>query len=382
MPVAFLKDSSPYLVYNFPMPAYPLHPARSKLLIFIEQALATGLSQESLIGILVARGWPERDIYTALADHYQRTTGVEIPSRPSTGANAKEAFLYLLIFATLATWTIGFGALAFALIERWFADPLFASFNQTMTSYAISSSMAALIVAFPLYLFISRIVARETVADPEKLESPIRKWLTYMALVIAAGVFMGDLITALTYLLRGEFTSRFVAKVFVVLVLSGGVFFYYLSGLRRTDISQAVTPARDRFMALLSTGLVAILLVLGFSQSGAPRHQRELRADAQRIWRIFQIGGQISAYYGSHGAQLPSSLGQLPGPTYADPLTGRPFDYKPTSGSQYQLCAAFDHRNEPNSGLPAGSPWTHPAGYYCITLDPTAGLPTPPYAAD
>lgn len=66
----------------------------------------------------------------------------------------------------------------------------------------------------------------------------MRKWLTYMALVIAAGVFMGDLIAALTTLLRGEITSRFLAKAFVALVISGGVFFYYFAGVRKTDRAQ------------------------------------------------------------------------------------------------------------------------------------------------
>ena len=46
-----------------------------------------------------------------------------------------------------------------------------------------------------------------------------------MALVIAACIFIGELIAALTYFLRGEITSRFLAKAFVVLVISGGVFY-------------------------------------------------------------------------------------------------------------------------------------------------------------
>ncbi len=268
-------------------------PADARIAEVIEKALAAGIPHESLVGVLTARGWPEKEVYDALADHYQRLTGIDIPRRSGAGASAKDAFFYLLIFSTLATWTIGLGTLAFTLIDRWLADPLFTGYQQTFDTYIITSSLAAVIVAFPLYLLISRTVLGEAAAHPEKLDSSIRKWLTYMALVIAACVFMGDLITALAYLLRGELTSRFLAKAFVVLALSGGVFFYYFGGLRKTEL----TPARlnrDRLMAGLSSAFVVLMVIIGFFNLGTPSSQRELRADAQRVQQLYQLssGGQ------------------------------------------------------------------------------------------
>lgn len=233
-------------------------PADPKVVEFIEKALAAGIPSESLVGVLSARGWPEKEVYDALACHYQRLTGVEIPRRAGTGAAAREAFFYLLIFSTLATWTFGFGYLAFALIDRWLADALFNGYQQTYETYTITWSLAALIVAFPLYLLISRLVVRETAAHPEKLDSGIRKWLTYMALVIAAGIFMGDLITVLASLLRGEITSRFLAKSFVVLLLSGesstttSVDFAGLSWLRLASIATGSWPSYRRSWSFCS----------------------------------------------------------------------------------------------------------------------------------
>jgi hypothetical protein len=350
-------------------------PADPKISEFIEKALAAGVPQESLVGILTARGWPEKDVYDALADHYQRLTGIDIPRRSGSGASAKEAFLYLLTFATLATWTIGFGSLAFALIDRWLADPLFAAYQQGLDTSTITSSLAAIIVAFPLYLLISRIVLRETAAHPEKLDSGVRKWLTYMALVIAAGVFMGDLITALAYLLRGELTSRFLAKAFVVLVLSGGVFYYYFGGLRRTDAGTAA-PNRDRLMAVLSSVLVAVILVLGFLQLGTPSGQRQLRADNQRVRDIYFLSEDVRNYWNSHSSQLPTDMDQITDKR-TDPLTHAPYEYHPGQGSDYQLCATFaeigsqENANGPNL-------WTHPAGHYCFTLNASNMQPFPP----
>ncbi len=349
----------------------PTVPRPSDLAQFVEKGSAAGIPPESMAKVLTARGWPEKDVYDALADHYQGLIGVEIPRRSGVAASAKDAFFYLLIFSTLATWTVAFGCLAFALIERWIADPLFSRYQQNFDSNTISWSLAALIIAFPLYLLISRAVAVEGAQHPEKLDSPVRKWLTYMALVIAACVFMGDLIAVLTHLLRGELTSRFVLKALVVLALSGGVFTHYFSGLRRTDITEA-RKGRDKWMAVLSSAIVAFLLLLGFWQLGSPGRQRELRGDMQRMQSLFQLSTQIKIYWSSHQSQLPSNLDQLPVNPFVDPITGKSFEYHPGQGSQYQLCATFARSSERRDVPPEQNVWTHPAGHHCFTMDATA----------
>jgi high-affinity Fe2+/Pb2+ permease len=63
----------------------------------------------------------------------------------------------------------------------------------------------------------------------------VRRWLTYIALLIAAGTVIGDLIAFLTYFLQGDLTARFVLKVLTVLIVAGSVFWYYLSSLRRNS---------------------------------------------------------------------------------------------------------------------------------------------------
>jgi hypothetical protein len=351
-------------------------PADPKIAEFIEKAIAAGIPQESLVRVLTARGWPEKDVYDALADHYQRLTGLDIPRRAGTGTSAKEAFFYLLTFATLATWTIGLGCLAFALIDHWLADPLFSGYQQGLDTSTITSSLAALIVAFPLYLLISRTVLRETAAHPEKLDSGVRKWLTYMALVIAAGVFMGDLITALAYLLRGELTSRFLAKAFVVLVLSGGVFYYYFGGLRKTDAAPAM-PNRDRLMAGLSSAIVAVIMVLGFLQLGTPGIQRQFRADTERVRDIYFLGEAVRNYWTSHSSQLPASIDKV-AQNRADPITHAPYEYHPVQGSEYQLCAIFAQSSNREETANGPNLWAHPAGHYCFTLNATNMQQFPP----
>ena len=228
-----------------------------------------------------------------------------------------------------------------------------------------------MIIAFPLYLLLTRAVLREAAADPEKLDSDVRKFITYMALVVAASIFTGDLICALAFLLRGELTSRFLAKAFVVFALSGGVFWYYFLGLRNTE---ALKTSRDRSGALISSAVVALMLVLGFLQLGPPRTQRSLRADSQRVQQLYQLGNNIENYWRSHASQLPTSIDTLPG-QHLDPITHAYYEYRPIKNSQFELCANFAQPSQTVENGP--TIWTHPAGRHCFLLDATAQLPSP-----
>ncbi len=95
-------------------------------------------------------------------------------------------------------------------------------------------------VTFPIYLLVMRFILREVRMHPDKLESSVRRWLTYIALLIAAGIVIGDLITFLTHFLEGELTSSFVLKVLTAMVIAGGVFWYYLDSLKRESVRAEV----------------------------------------------------------------------------------------------------------------------------------------------
>ena len=214
----------------------------SDLKQFLDAARSQGASDEALVALLRGREWPEDDVYRVLADYFENRSGIAIPAYQRSGS-AKDAFLYLFCFSTLATWTLGLGSVMFTLIERWFPDPLVPTYYYRGAYYQMADSLACVIIAFPVYLWVTRAILRELRLNPEKLQSSVRKWLTYIALLIAAGVVVGDLIAFLTYFLRGELTARFVAKVATVLLIAGGVFWYYLSSLRKADA--VPVPAAD-----------------------------------------------------------------------------------------------------------------------------------------
>ena len=92
-----------------------------------------------------------------------------------------------------------------------------------------------MIVAFPLFLYMSWLVGRDIRDDPNKRNSKVRRWLTYMTLFIAGGAIVGDSVTLVYNLLGGELTTRFLLKVLVVGFIAGSVFWYYLTDIRREE---------------------------------------------------------------------------------------------------------------------------------------------------
>ena len=100
---------------------------------------------------------------------------------------------------------------------------------------AMRWSVSSLVVAFPVFLGVSHLIARELSRDPSKRTSKVRRWLTYLTLFVAAAVLIGD-VTTLVYNLRGgDLTTRFLFKVLTVAAIAGTAFWYYLSDLRADE---------------------------------------------------------------------------------------------------------------------------------------------------
>jgi hypothetical protein len=203
---------------------------------FIRSAKAQAVADATIVALLRHTGWSERRIYLSLARYYRDSIGVVPPGRAPSGDNARDAFLYVINFITLGFWTIALGKMCYILIARAFPSDAVQSgvivVNSGRLIDRISWQLAATLIALPVFLWINRAIAHEMRRRPELADSPIRSWLTYAALVIGALVVLSDGIWFLQALFRGELTIRFLLDSLVLLVLGGGVFVYYLSGLK------------------------------------------------------------------------------------------------------------------------------------------------------
>ena len=205
-----------------------------ELTSFVKEALAKGSSRKDIEKVLKAAGWESDEIKTSLDQYADVTFSIPVPRRKPY-LNAREAFLYLVLFMTLYISAFSFGTLIFQFINRWLPDVLQGGYMDSSIADAIRLSTSSLVIAFPVFYYVSWILHKASERDPDKRSSKIRKWLTYITLFITAGVIIGDSITLGYNLLGGELTLRFTLKVLTIGAIAGTIFGYYLWDLRKEE---------------------------------------------------------------------------------------------------------------------------------------------------
>src|SRR5262245_19177442 len=200
------------------------------LIGFVREALARGMPRDQIEEVLLRSGWPVDQVRRALGGFADVSFPIPVP-RPLSTTSAREAFMYVLMFATLFISAYSLGDLLFEIINRAFPDPAVSRFQQPALQ-AMRWSLSTLIVAFPVFLWIAWLIARLVRAEPTKRASRIRRQLTYFTLFIASCVLIGDVTSVVYSFLGGELTTRFVLKVLAVALIAGTVFGYYLAELR------------------------------------------------------------------------------------------------------------------------------------------------------
>jgi hypothetical protein len=201
---------------------------------FVKIALANGTPRAEIDNVLQKAGWTRAQIRQALSSFAEVDFPVPVP-RPRPYLDARDAFIYLVLFSTLYMSAYHLGILLFHIINAAFSDTAEPYELSTYQRSSMRWSMSSLIVGFPVLLYMWRLVGQEIAADPNKRRSKVRRWLTYITLFIAAGIVIGDVVTLVYNLLGGEITIRFMLKVLVVAFIAGSVFWYYLTEIRREE---------------------------------------------------------------------------------------------------------------------------------------------------
>ncbi|MGH9379425.1 MAG: DUF5671 domain-containing protein [Thermoanaerobaculia bacterium] len=358
----------------------------SELTAFVEHARERGLDPMAIRMLLLSAGWKERDIAQALS---AQALELPIPAPPDTGG-ARDAFLHLLTFAAFYTAAVSLIVLFFTYIGLALPDP--AVDHPTSLSPVLSGirrSLAALIVAFPLYLWLTRFLVREQRAKPEKATSGVRRWLTYLTLFVAAATLMCDLIVLVYHLLEGELSLRFLLKVVVLGVIAAATFVYYLRTLRAPGAGGAGARLHLGFGSL-AAGLTAIAVIWGAIYIGSPAAGRTRRLDQRRVEHLQVIHNEVQDMTlgetrWTRGDRrmlrpLPQSLDELMRqarsvrPEIRDPETGEPYGYQVLGEDRYRLCARFDRKR----GERMQPRWNHPAGHHCFDLNVLQDEPITP----
>jgi len=281
-----------------------------------------------------------------------------------------EIFVNLLSFGLLGVVAGAVGNLYFGIINKYVPDPL-NFFNATPIHYAI----AALIIAFPLYFWAEVFWFRKFSKNPEKTESKISKWLTYIILFIATGAIIGDLIAVIFNYLQGELSLRFFLKALTILAIAGMGFWFYFLERKKIQYKKAVSPLYFKLIGGLMILIVVVGIVFGFLAAGTPSKARLQRLDIETADNLSQISYAINDFAASQN-KLPAGISQLKNnPTYAGYFYGiseegiKNYEYRITDKTHYQLCGTFNLATTDLNTMPVGQIWSqHEAGKVCKTL--------------
>lgn len=343
--------------------------AEDELSSFVREALARGLTRPQIEEVLLKAGWEPEQVRGALAAFADLDFPVPVP-RPKPYLSAREAFLYLVLFTTLYLSAYHLGSLLFQFVERALPDPADVDLHfREATRWSVSF----LIIAFPVFLYTARTLARTAARDPGNRGSKVRKWLTYLTLFLAAGTLVGDCTALVFNLLSGELTLRFILKVLITGALAGGIFTHYLRDLRREEQADHAPLAGGQLFTWVASGAVVLSLIGSFALLDSPSQERVRRLDARRVEDLRMLAGAVDLHW-SRGGTLPAALNELtqePGyPSLpADPETGSPYEYRTLDGDRYELCASFARGSGDAPAEAPGDFWSHGAGRQCFQLE-------------
>ncbi|MHB8652159.1 MAG: DUF5671 domain-containing protein [Minisyncoccota bacterium] len=306
------------------------------------------------------------------------------PTTQKPKTTPKDFFLHLgaIVALYLSVWAII--SLLFEIINYAFPRP----FDYlAYSSGDISWQVAMLIIAFPTYLALMRMLYRGELAAPEKRELSVRKWLIYFTLFAAGLSILIDLVVLLNTFLQGEeLTAGFLLKVFVVLVVAGAVFAYYIN-----DVKYGSVKMFRKYFVWGTAAFIFLSIIAGFSIVGSPMTQRIKRFDQTRVNDLQSIQYQVVNYW-QHKQTFPATIGELNDPIGGfvlptDPETNSSYEYTTNGTMSFQLCATFGRpsgndqptipRIAPTPMYPGGKGgidehWQHGAGRTCFerTIDP------------
>ena len=286
------------------------------------------------------------------------------PTKPKI--SVKDFFLNLGATISLYTVVITLVMLLFTIINVAYPQVV----NGYVGSSSISWPVAILFVFTPVLILLMWLLERQYKLEPERKTTGIHKWIMYATLFLAGLAMAGDLITVLYYFIDGqELNKAFLLKCLALLIVSSGLFGYYIS-----DIREKLTHGTRIIWRAIAVLAVIGAISWGFSVLGTPQTQRLYKYDDNKVSDLMNIDSAIQNYYGVNNL-LPKNFDELATLNYyinrVDSQSQKEYEYVVKSKLSYELCADFNKEinNKTNVAVsyPYGGPsWTHPAGRYCF----------------
>ncbi len=267
-------------------------------------------------------------VYAVIHKNQKNEDGVEIPSKQ---IHISEMISNFFGFGLLVTNIVSITVILFTVIDEIFKDEISKgapSMYYNYNNYSdLHSSIALVLITLPLSLALSYWIRKEHIKVITEGNSPVKKF-TIGATVIASLISIcGSLFTIVYQYLEGDISSRFVAKVISVFVLSAILFAYY----RLIYVKgQLATIKYQNIFGAASSLFVIGLCIYSIALTGNPAQIRKEKFDDIRLSNLSSIQQNVLSYWQSHLA-LPVDL-----PTMSDSLNGTSIPKDPRSGDSYE----------------------------------------------
>ena len=193
---------------------------RDDLVDFTREALRAGRSREEIGAALGRAGWTPDEVEDALGAFAEEAFAPPIP-KPRAYFSARDFFVYALIFICLVAAAGYLISLCWALIDQALDTERYGTLRR------MRFAIAVLVVTVPAYIWLTRREEVRLRERPGLARSGVRRAMTYLAMLVAALTFAGDLIWVIYRLLSGGFALEFVLKAASIAVVSGFVFLTY-----------------------------------------------------------------------------------------------------------------------------------------------------------
>lgn len=230
--------------------------------------------------------------------------------------------------------------LLFSVINLLLPDATEGYWQIESSSSSARLAIAMVIVFFPTYLVLTRLVNKARRKEKNSNYLGLTKWLIYLSLLIGGGVILGDLVAVIMAFLNGEITERFILKALMLLIVVGAAFSYYLLDARGYWIKN---EKKSIYYGLGALIVVVLAVGFGFANIDSPTNVREQKLDATQVTDLQNIQWQTQDYLVLNGT-LPESLAALSEIGKVDVPTApedRPSYRYEITDKGFQLCATF-----------------------------------------
>ncbi len=242
---------------------------------------------------------------------------------------------------------------------------------------SIRLGIAMLIVFFPTYLVLTRLMNRFRRVEHGALYQNITKWLIYLSLLIGGLVLLGTLVTTIYTFLNGDLTTRFILKAAAVIAVVGAAFHYYVLDAKGVWVREEGKSVMYGVGAAL---LVFLAIAYGIANIETPAVVREMKLDEEQLNDLRNMQWEVDNYMAMSSSTLPNTLEDAYALSAQDvpvaPEGREAYSYEKTDKG-FKLCATFSRDSVPNEFMntsyvdPAAriknpDNWNYKEGRYCF----------------